>query len=88
MKYGGLAFALALTVCSGAFGQTTAEQHVEAARRAVQDAEKSGKEDARLGAALTELGLAYTAQRQFAEAEPVLQRAIAVKEKFSGTRTP
>lgn len=66
-------------------------QHVEAARLfalAVQEAEKSGKEDERLAASLTGLGLAYSAQRKFAEAEPVLQRAVAVKEHLLGPAHP
>jgi tetratricopeptide (TPR) repeat protein len=55
---------------------------------AVQEAEKSGKDDALLGTSLTELGLAYTAQRKFTEAEPVLIRAVAVKEKALGPEHP
>lgn len=68
-----------------------AGDQVEAARLfglAVQQAEKSGKEDAQLGASLTGLGMAYTAQRKFTEAEPILQRAIAVKEKALGPDHP
>lgn len=63
----------------------------EAARvfaMALQQAEKSGKEDERLGASLTGLGLAYIGQRKFTEAEPILQRAIAVKEKVLGPDHP
>jgi tetratricopeptide (TPR) repeat protein len=55
---------------------------------AVQEAEKSGKDDAALGAALTAWGLALTAERQFPEAEKVLLRAAAVKEKVHGAESP
>ena len=55
---------------------------------AVQEAEKSGKDDERLGASLTELGMAYTAQRKFAEAEPILLRAAAVKKRALGPADP
>jgi tetratricopeptide (TPR) repeat protein len=82
--------ALVLAVCAAtASGQSTSgAQQIEAGRKAVQDAEKSGKEDVRLGTSLTELGLAYSAQRQFTEAEPILQRAVAVKEKALGPEHP
>lgn len=61
---------------------------IEAAQKAVQDAERSGTADARLGASLTQLGLAYTAQRRFVEAETVLLRAAGVKEKVYGAEHP
>jgi tetratricopeptide (TPR) repeat protein len=66
-------------------------QHAEAARLfalAVQEAEKSSKDRERLGASLTGLGLAYSAQRRFAEAEPILQRAVTVKENVLGPDHP
>jgi tetratricopeptide (TPR) repeat protein len=69
----------------------SAGQHADASRifaLAVQEAEKSGKEDARLGASLTELGLSLTAERRFPEAETVLLRAAAVKEKALGPENP
>lgn len=74
-------------------GQQAAEQgqHAEAARLfalAVQEAEKSGTDDQRLATGLTGLGLAFTAQRKFDEAEPVLQRAATVKEKLLGAEHP
>lgn len=70
-------------------GRQAAEQgqHAVAARLfalAVQEAEKSGTDDQRLATGLTGLGLAFTAQRKFDEAEPVLQRAATVKEKLLG----
>lgn len=66
-------------------------QHADAARLfalAVQEAEKSGKDDERLGASLTGLGLAYSAQRKFTEAEAILQRAATVKENVLGPDHP
>jgi tetratricopeptide (TPR) repeat protein len=74
-------------------GQTaTAEaRHAEAERlfrQAVEQSDKSGRADERLGASLTGLGLAYSAQRKFTDAEPVLRRAVAVKEKVLGPDSP
>ena len=64
------------------------DQQIAAAQKAVQDAEPSGPASAQLGASLTQLGLAYTAQRKFAEAEPVLLRAASVKERVYGAAHP
>jgi tetratricopeptide (TPR) repeat protein len=66
-------------------------QQAEAERlvtQALQQSEKLGKEDERRGAVLTGLGLAFSAQRKFAEAEPILQRAVVVKEKVLGPDSP
>ena len=65
-------------------GQAAAsqDQHAEATRLftvAVQQAYESGTDDESLGVALTGLGLAFSAQRQFTEAVLVLRRAVRVK---------
>ena len=86
-----LVLSLAATVAgfTPAFAQSPSpSQQIEVAQKAVQDAERSGTADVRLGASLTQLGLAYTAQRKFAEAETVLLRAAAVKEKVYGADHP
>jgi tetratricopeptide (TPR) repeat protein len=67
-----------------AFAQQPSAQ-VDAAQRAVDDAEASGEIDERLGAALSDLGNAFAAQRRLAQAELILRRAAAVKEKVHGS---
>ncbi len=62
-------------------------QYAEAENRfaaALREAEKFGPEDARLATSLNELGLVYSAQDKYAEAEPLFRRALAIREKALG----
>ncbi|MFN7924418.1 MAG: tetratricopeptide repeat protein [Bryobacteraceae bacterium] len=57
-------------------------------RRAVSAAEKLGPADARLAAALIDLGFALESQQKFAQAEPLYRRALAIQEKALSPRHP
>ncbi len=51
---------------------------------ALREAEAFGAEDPRLAVTLNNLGLLYEVQKKYAEAEPLLQRALAIREKSLG----
>ena len=62
-----------------------AEQHLNAA---LKEAEQFGRDDPRLAASLLLLGRVYRAQGNYAEAEPLLHRALAIQEKALGPEHP
>src|SRR5579885_162909 len=55
---------------------------------AVQQAEKFGPEDPRLAESLENLGVRYRDLHKYAESEPLLQRALAIREKAAGENDP
>ena len=62
-----------------------AEQHLTAARK---QAEKFGKQDARLATSLNNLAELYQTQGKYAEAEPLYKRALAILTKAMGPDHP
>ncbi len=62
-----------------------AEKQLEAARK---EAEAFGPDDVRLATSLNNLALLYKAQGRYAEAEPLYQRALAIREKALGPEHP
>src|SRR5438093_9784823 len=67
-------------------GRFSEAEHFLAA--AVREAEKFGPQDPRLGASLYSLALLYQAQNNYAEAEPLYERALAIVEKAVGPEAP
>ena len=55
---------------------------------ALKEAEKFGEQDPRFAASLNNLGLLYQAQGQYAQAEPLYERALAIAEKALGPEHP
>ena len=55
---------------------------------ALQEAEKFGEQDPRLATSLNNLALFYKTQRRYAQAEPLMQRALAIREKALGPEHP
>ena len=55
---------------------------------AVQEAEKFGPEDPRLATSLDNLAGMYMSQAKYAEAEPLHQRSLAIREKALGPEHP
>ena len=51
---------------------------------ALQEAEKFGEQDPRLATSLNNLAALYSAQGNYAQAEPLYQRALAIVEKALG----
>ncbi len=65
--------------------------YAEAEKRwsaALKEAEGFGPQDPRLATSLNNLGFLYQAQGRYAEAEPLYQRALAIKEKALGPEHP
>ena len=62
-----------------------AEQQVKAA---LKEAETFGPEDPRLAASLNNLALLYDAQGNYAQAEPLYKRSLAIVEKALGPEHP
>ena len=62
-----------------------AEKHIAAA---VKEAEGFGPQDPRLAASLLGLGELYLHQRRYAEAESLLKRGLAIREKALGPEHP
>lgn len=52
---------------------------------ALHEAEKFGPEDPRLARTLNNLAFLYVTQDQYAEAEPLLKRALAIRQQALGT---
>ena len=62
---------------------------ISVARKALEVAETSfGKNDINTGKSINLLGLLYEAQGDYAAAEPLYQRALAIREKILGTQHP
>ena len=57
-------------------------------KAALQEAEKFGKQDPRLGVILLALGTVYKNKGQYTEAQPLLKRALAILEKALGPQHP
>ncbi len=55
---------------------------------ALKEAEKFGEQDPRLATSLNNLALLYQAQGKYAQAEPLYQRALAIREKALGPEHP
>src|SRR2546425_452013 len=55
---------------------------------ALKEAEQFGPEDPRVARTLNNLALLYDAQHRYAEAEPLLQRALAIQAKALGPAHP
>ncbi len=62
-----------------------AEKHIAAA---VKEAEGFGPQDPRLAASLLGLGELYLHRRRYAEAESLLKRGLAIREKALGPEHP
>ena len=67
----------------GRYGE--AEQHLTAALR---EAEKFGEQDPRLATSLNNLATLYQYQGNYPEAEPLIQRSLAIWEKALGPEHP
>ncbi|MFQ5896988.1 MAG: tetratricopeptide repeat protein [Candidatus Methylomirabilia bacterium] len=66
-------------------------RHAEAERSfqaALKEAERRGPEDPRVATTLNNLAVLYKAQGQYAQAEPLYQRALAIKGKVLGPEHP
>jgi len=57
-------------------------------RAALREAEAFGPQDPRLATSLNNLGLLYATQGKYAEAMPLLKRALAILEKVLGPKHP
>ena len=57
-------------------------------RAAVEEAREFGPADRRLAASLNNLAAIFDAQGKYAEAEPLHQRALAIREKALGSEHP
>ena len=55
---------------------------------ALQEAERFGEQDPRLGTSLNELALLYHAQGDYAQAQPLYQRALTIVENALGREHP
>ncbi len=55
---------------------------------ALKEAEKFGEQDPRLATSLNNLAVLYYAQGRYAQAEPLYQRALAIREKALGPEHP
>jgi tetratricopeptide (TPR) repeat protein len=55
---------------------------------AVKEAEGFGPQDPRLAASLNRLGEVHLHQRRYAEAEPLIKRALAIRQKALGPKNP
>ncbi len=55
---------------------------------ALQEAEKFGEQDPRFAISLNNLAELYRAQGNYAQAEPLYQRALAIREKALGPEHP
>ena len=62
-----------------------AEKHLTAA---LEEAEKFGEQDPRLATSLDNLAFLFHNQRIYGEAEPLLQRSLAIREKSLGPDHP
>lgn len=60
----------------------------ESFQAALKEAEKFGKNDSRLATTLNHLALARKAQGKYAEAEPLLERALEIRERTLGPEHP
>ena len=67
-----------------AYRQRNYQEAVEQNRAALKAAERFGPEDPRLANTLIGLGASLQAQRKYAEAEPLFERAVAIHEKALG----
>lgn len=57
-------------------------------KSALKEAEPFGDKDLRLASSLTNLGVLYNFRNQSAKAEPLFERAIAIKQKAMGADNP
>ncbi len=55
---------------------------------ALKEAEKFGNQDLRLALSLNNLARLYKTQGNYAQAEPLLRRALAIREKVLGSEHP
>ncbi len=55
---------------------------------ALNEAEKFGEQDPRLATSLNNLAVLYYAQGKYAQAEPLYQRSLAIREKALGPEHP
>ena len=67
-----------------AFGQGHLEEAEEAFRAAVREGEKLGAESPQVAASLNAVGQIRFQIRDYAAAEPLLTRGLAIREKLSG----
>ncbi len=56
--------------------------------RAVAILERTNREDPQIARALTTMAMLWTVRRDFDQAEPMLKRALAIREKSSGANSP
>ncbi len=71
-----------------AIHQPPTPSHFADAEAAVKEAEKSGRKDAGVVEALTNLVNLYVHQSRYAEAEPLVQRALDIQEEILGHEHP
>ena len=71
-----------------AFQQADYAQGEKLLLAALKEAEKFGEQDRRLTDSLNNLASLYYAQGKYAQAEPLLQRALAIREKALGPEHP
>ena len=73
-----------MNAAQNAFQQGDYPQAEKLFLTAVTEAEKLGKNDPLLSISLNDLALVYRAQKKYAEAEPLYQRALAIDERNHG----
>ena len=85
---GGSAWDRYMEAAGKAYQQADYDEAEKLLLAALQEAEKFGEEDRRLAASLNNLALLYRAQGRYAEAEPLYQRSLAMREQALGRSTP
>ena len=71
-----------------AYEQARYDEAEESYLAALEEAEKFGDQDSRLATVLNNLALLYQDQGKYAEAEPLYQRALPIREKALGPEHP
>jgi tetratricopeptide (TPR) repeat protein len=71
-----------------AYEQANWGQAERSFKQALKEAEGFGDKDLRLASSLTNLGVLYNFRGQSAKAEPLFERAIAIKQKAMGADNP
>ena len=70
------------------YKQGSYDRAVVTTKKALQVAERSGPEHPNVATSLNNLAALYKAKGQFADAEPLYQRALAIREKVLGPDHP
>src|SRR5438874_10766820 len=71
-----------------AFQQKRYPEAERSFQAAIREAERFGPQDVRLGMSLNSLGTVYFSENNFAAAEPLYKRALAIRERALGPEHP